>query len=122
MESQRQQKFAKQLTKDLAEIFQKVGLSVYNGAMITITQVKTSPDLRTLKIYLSIFGEANKEDVLKDIRDNHTKEVRYHLGNKIRNAVKSIPELYFYIDDSLDYSENIDKIFDELNKDKKKED
>jgi ribosome-binding factor A len=122
MESQRQQKFAKQLTKDLAEIFQKVGLSVYNGAMITITQVKTSPDLRTLKIYLSIFGAANKEDVLKDIRDNHTKEVRYHLGNKIRNAVKSIPELYFYIDDSLDYSENIDKLFDELNKDKKKED
>ena len=109
METTRQQKIARLLQKDLGEIFQALGRDIFPGNMITVTKVYVSPDLFLAKVYLSLFGKTEKQ-VLLDLIKEHRKEIRLKLGNRIKNQVRSIPELDFFIDDSLDYFENIDRL------------
>ena len=108
METTRQQKIARLLQKDLGEIFQAMGRDNFPGNMITVTKVHISPDLFLAKVYLSLFGKNEKHDLLEHIQA-HKKEIRLKLGNRIHNQVRSIPELDFIIDDSLDDIEKIDK-------------
>ncbi len=77
--------------------------------MITATIVRISPDLGVAKVYLSIWGVKNSEELLEKIKTNAW-EVRKEIGNKIRHQMRVVPEFHFYIDDSLDYAENIDKL------------
>jgi ribosome-binding factor A len=109
METTRQQKIARLLQKDLGEIFQVMGRDNFPGNMITVTKVYISPDLFIAKVYLSLFGKTEKTELLAHIKE-HRKEIRLKLGNRIHNQVRSIPELDFFIDDSLDYIENIDNL------------
>ncbi len=109
METTRQQKIARLIQKDLGEIFQAMGRDNFPGNMITVTKVHISPDLFLAKVYLSLFGKNDKHELLEHIQA-HKKEIRLKLGNRIHNQVRSIPELDFIIDDSLDYIENIDKL------------
>ncbi len=81
--------------------------------MITVTTVRVSPDLGLAKIYLSIFPSDKNEETLEKITDN-TPRIRNELGSKVRKQLRIIPEIAFYLDDSLDYIDNIDSI---LNKD-----
>ena len=108
MDSTRQNKIARLLQKDISEIFQIEGRRYYVNAMVTVTKVRVAPDLTTAKVYLSIFatGQTVKEDVLKNI-NLHTKEIRWNLGNRVKHQLRAIPELEFFIDDSLDYIENL---------------
>jgi ribosome-binding factor A len=111
MDSTRQQKVSRLIQKDLSNIFQVEGRGMYANAMVTVTQVRVSPDLAVAKIYLSIFaaGSINKNDILEKIK-LHSSAIRKNLGIRIGKQVRVIPELEFFIDDSLDYIENIENL------------
>ncbi|HUH19917.1 ribosome-binding factor A [Albibacterium sp.] len=121
IESKRQQRFAGIIQKDLAEIFLREGNIWLPGVMITVTRVRITSDLGIARVYLSFLPVKDPQEALEKIR-HHGNEVRYKLGTRIRNQTKSIPVLEFYVDDSNDYVEHMDKIFEEINKDKQSED
>lgn len=103
---------AKQIQKDMGEIFQREMAGLSGGAMITVTKVNVTGDLSIAKVYLSLFASKNKEALMKSIR-SHGKEFRFHLGNRLKNQMKKVPELQFYEDDSLDYIENIENLLND---------
>ena len=109
METTRQSKVSRLLQKDLGEIFQLESRNLFGGKMISVTTVRISPDLGLAKVYLSVFPSDGAEDTLKLIRMN-TKKIRRALGSKVGKQLRIVPELVFYIDDSLDYIENIDSL------------
>ena len=80
-----------------------------HGVMVSVTRAKVSPDLSICTAYLSIFPSEKAEELLQNIHKNE-KSIRYELGKRIRNQVRIIPELRFFIDDSLDYLEHIDEL------------
>ena len=108
MASTKQNKVARLLQKELGDIFQKKS-KLFDNKMITVTVVRISPDLLVAKVYLSMYPSRNNESTLSLVRE-HGNELRYELGNRIRNQVRKIPELNFFIDDTLDYIENIDRL------------
>ena len=112
MEGTRLTKVARQIQKDLGEIFQRQSKSLFQGRMITVTTVRVSPDLSVARVYLSIFPTEKKEEVFELIKQN-TKTIRHELAQRIRNQMRIVPELAFFIDDSLDYIENIDRLLKE---------
>ncbi len=109
MESKRQQKISRLLQKDLGEILRIFGSEQLRGYMITVTKVNISPDMSLARVYLSLFGPTDKAEAFKSI-NQHKKEIRHQLGVRVKGQLRIIPELDFYIDDSLDYIENIDKL------------
>lgn len=111
METNRQKKIARLLQKDLGEIIQIEGRGWFPGVMITVTQVKVTSDLSIARVYVSIFGKESGE-VIRQI-EMRGKEIRKLLGLRVKNQLRQIPELRFYIDDSLDYIENIEKLLKE---------
>lgn len=112
MEGTRLNKVSRQIQKDLGEILQKQSQKLFQGKLITVTSVRVSPDLGLAKVYVSIFPTENKEETMETIKIN-TKAIRFELGQRIRNQMRIVPELAFYIDDSLDYIENIDRLLKE---------
>ena len=110
MESKRQQKVARQLQKDLSDIFQKEGRSWFNNAFITVTVVRISPDLSMARIYLSFLLNKNKEMLLEEIRERG-KQIRQELGNRVRHQLRIVPDLNFYLDDTADYAAKMELLF-----------
>ncbi|HSH51928.1 MAG TPA: 30S ribosome-binding factor RbfA [Bacteroidales bacterium] len=109
MRSTRQQKIERLLQKDLGDIFQKETTSLFKRKMVTVTTVRVSPDLSIAKVYLSLFPVENKNEFIHYINDIEN-QIRFKLGKKVRHQLRKVPELKFFIDDSLDYIENIDKL------------
>ncbi len=109
MESTRQKRVARMIQKELAVIFQKESRNLFQGKLISVTVVHVTPDLAQAKVYLSFFPAENKDEFLEIINEKN-KFIRYELSKKIRHQVKSIPELVFFVDDSLDYVENIENL------------
>ena len=108
-ESTRQRRVGRQLQRDLAEIIQQQGMSAYNGAMITVTSVRMSPDLALAKIRISIFPSIQAQEVLEMVH-HHTKAIRGELGRRVAKQLRIVPELLFQLDDSLDYVAHIDEL------------
>ena len=108
MQETRQNKIARLLQKELSLIFQEQTRSLH-GVMVSVTRVKISPDLSICTAYLSIFPSEKGEEMLQNITRNE-KQIRYELGTRIRHQVRIIPELRFFIDDSLDYIDRIDEL------------
>jgi len=113
MESKRQKKFARLLQKDLGEIFQQNAHSLFEGAFITVTIVKVSPDLKQAKVFLSFLLAKNKELMMERVEEN-AKNLRMQLGQRIKNQVKSVPELFFYLDDTEDIIAEVDQLFSNI--------
>jgi len=109
METLRQQKVNKLLAKELAEIFRSDSRSLFGGGFITVTTVRISPDLSSAKVYLSIMGNKDKAVIFKLIQDQ-TSVIRKKLGLIIGKQLRIVPELMFFIDDSLDYAMKIDAL------------
>ena len=109
MESLRQQKVNKLLAKELAEIFRSESRSLFGGGFITVTGVRISPDLGLAKVYLSIMANKDKNVVFKLIQDQSS-VIRKKLGLVVGKQLRIVPELMFYIDDSLDYAMKIDAL------------
>lgn len=108
MDSNRQQKINRLIQKELGEIF-LLEAKKMPGILISVTNVRVTPDLSIAHAHLSIFPSEKGEELVKNINEN-VKSVRYNLGNRLRNQLRIIPDLNFHIDDSLDYIANIDKL------------
>lgn len=117
MDTTRQQKINRLIQKELSELFRKETAQM-RGVLVTVSTVRVTPDLGLAKVYLSIFPSEQGKEILANIK-NSVKTLRYELGQKVGKQLRVIPELAFYLDDSLDYLENIDRL---LNSDDKKED
>lgn len=109
-ESKRQKQVAKQIQKDLGEIFQREVRDILGGSFVTITDVKVTPDFSIARVYLSFLLTNDRESILQSIREN-TKSIRNHLGNRVRHQMRIIPMLQFFIDDTAEYAQKIDAIF-----------
>lgn len=108
MDSIHQQKTANLIKKELAEIFLFDGPNIYQ-CMITVTKTTVTKDLSIARSYLSIFNAKDSDAVIKAVRTN-TKDIRFRLGQRIKNQIRIIPQLEFFIDDSLDYIERIEEL------------
>ena len=108
MQETRQNKIARLLQKELSLIVQQQTRATH-GVMISVTRTKISPDLSICTAYLSVFPSEKGEEILANINAN-SKQIRYELGTRVRNQMRIIPELRFFIDDSLDYIEHIDEL------------
>lgn len=108
-ESTRQLKVAKQIQKDLAEIIRARGMAAYKGALVTVSGVKMTPDLSVAKAYVSIFPSSKAGEVMKILEDEKG-GMRGELGRLVAKQLRIVPELSFYLDDSLDYVEHIDEL------------
>ena len=108
MQETRQNRIARLLQKELSLIFQSQ-TRMMHGVMVSVTRTRVSPDLSICTAYLSVFPSDKGEELLKNIESN-TKTIRYELGTRVHNQLRIIPELRFFIDDSLDYLERIDEL------------
>lgn len=113
MESVRQQKVARLIQKEMADIFLKESRVLFGNVFISITVVRMSPDLSVAKLYLSIMLQEDKKAILKEIQV-HTKELRKLLGERIRKQVRIIPEIIFYLDDNVDYANHMDDVMSKI--------
>lgn len=112
MDSTRQNKIARLIQKDLAEIMQKEGKDLFSGILVSVTKVRVSPDLSIARAYLSIFPSEKGTATLQEIKA-HQSRIRGLLGAKVGKQLRIVPQLDFHIDDSLDYIENIDRLLKE---------
>jgi ribosome-binding factor A len=109
MSTRRQQKVGSLIQEELSGVFQKHGATYYGSAFVTITGVEVSPDLLVAKIYLSIYNVKDKNKALDAIIDN-THEIRRQLGNKMRFHLRRIPELIFYLDESIENAIRVNEL------------
>ena len=107
--STRQLKVASQIKRDMAEIIRSKGVAAFDGALVSVSGVKISPDLSQAKIYVSIFPSSKSETVMEIIGDQ-TRALRGELGRRVGKQLRIVPELQFYLDDSLDYVEHIEEL------------
>ena len=108
-QSTRQQKVGRELQRDLAEIIRSKGMAAFGGAMVTVSEVRVSPDLSIAKVYVSIFPSDKQEAVMKLLEENN-KAIRGELGRKVAKQLRIVPELDFYLDTTLDYVDHIEEL------------
>jgi ribosome-binding factor A len=108
METTRQAKIARLLQKELSEILRRQTAKTH-GIIISVSSVRVSPDLSVAKAYLSVFPSSKSQEIIENLTRN-AKAVRYDLGQQVRYQLRKVPELAFFLDDSLDYIENIDNL------------
>lgn len=113
MDSTRQKKYARLFQKDLSEIFQQNAHKLFDGAFITVTQVKVSPDLSIAKVYLSFMMVKNKEAMLEKVNEHH-KTIKQLLAARIKNQARIMPELKFFIDDTEEVAARVEELFKNL--------
>lgn len=116
METTRQAKIARLLQKELSEIF-RLQTAKMRGTLVSVSAVRVSPDLSIARVYLSVFPSAKAQEMLESINSS-AKTIRYELAQRVRYQLRKTPELTFYIDDSLDYIENIDNLLGTNNQEK----
>ena len=112
-EGKRQKQIAGLIQEEINTIFQRLGLSFINGGMVSVSSVKVTPDLLEVRIYLSIFQAADKKEVLKKIEDRHW-EIKKELAARIKHQLRRIPELKFFLDDTLDHVFKIEEILNKI--------
>lgn len=108
MEGKRQAKISRLLQRELSEIFRRQTAKTM-GTLVSVSAVRVSPDLSIARVYLSIFPPQKSHDILENIK-KQSKTVRYELAQAVRQVLRKCPDLQFFLDDSLDYVENIDRL------------
>ncbi|MHC1707600.1 MAG: 30S ribosome-binding factor RbfA [Bacteroidales bacterium] len=109
MESTRQHKIARLVQKELAEIFLRESRRFQIQGMVTVTKAYVAKDLAVARVYLSIFSTDDHDKILEQIKI-HTREIRTIFASKVKSQLRVIPQIDFFIDDSLDYIDNIDRL------------
>lgn len=112
-ESKRQKQVARLIQEEMTILFQREGLSIVQGGMVSISKVVVTPDLLEARIYLSFFKIEDPQALLAGIKEK-TGELRGALGNKLRNQLRRIPELQFFLDDTLDHVQRMDDLFKKI--------
>jgi ribosome-binding factor A len=113
-EGKRQKQVSALLLEEINKIFQKLGLNMIQGGMVSISSVKITPDLFEARIYLSFYQIPKPQEALKLIEDRAW-EIKRDLVSSIRNQLRSMPQLTYYIDDSLEYVDKMETLFKEIN-------
>ena len=108
MEGKRQAKISRLIQRELSEIFRRQ-TAMMGNVLVSVSEVRVSPDLSIAKAYLSIFPPEKSEEIIKNIKAQ-SKTVRYELAQAVKSVLRKCPDLQFYLDDSLDYIENIDRL------------
>ena len=108
MEGKRQAKIARLLQRELSEIFRRQTAAMGN-VIVSVSAVRVTPDLSIAKVYLSIFPPEKSNEILENIK-RQSKTCRYKLAQAVKQTLRKCPDLQFYLDDSLDYAENIDSL------------
>ena len=108
METTRQQKISRLIQKELGDIFQKQTQAMH-GVLVSVSAVRISPDMSICRAYLSVFPSERSQEIVDNV-NNNVRELRYELGTRVRHQLRIIPELKFFIDDSLDYLDHIDSL------------
>jgi ribosome-binding factor A len=114
-EGKRQKQVAGLINTELNDIFLRMGLNMQDGGMVSISSVKITPDLFEARVYLSFFQVKDNDAMLTKIQEK-TKEIRNELGKRVRHQLRSIPQLTFYIDDTLDYVFRMEELLDKIKK------
>lgn len=109
MASIRLEKIERLLQKELSQVFQQLSRNLFGGALITVTQVRISPDLGVAKVYLSLYLTADKKKLIETVTE-HKNEIRKELGLRVGKQMRVTPYMTFFLDDSLDYLENIERL------------
>jgi len=107
--STRQLKVAREIQKDLAEIIRSKGMAAFGGAMVTVSEVRISPDLSVAKVYVSIFPSEKQQEVMQTLSGD-VRSYRGELGRKVAKQLRIVPDLVFYLDTSIDYAEHIEEL------------
>lgn len=110
METTRQAKISRLLQKELSEIFRQQTAKTH-GVIVSVSAVRVTPDLSIARAYLSVFPSEKGAEMIASI-NNSAKTIRYELAQKVRFQLRKTPELQFYLDDSLDYIDNIDRLLE----------
>ena len=105
----RQLKVARELQKHLAEIIRSKGMAAFGGALVTVSEVRVSPDLSVAKVFVSIFPSEKQGPVMQLLEENN-KALRGELGHVVAKQLRIVPELNFLLDSSLDYAQHIDEL------------
>ena len=114
-EGKRQKQVANEIAKELNDLFLKMSLTMVDGGMVSIASVKMTPDLYEARIYLSLFQVKDPQAVLEKFKELSS-EIRGELGKRMRHQLRIIPQLTFYLDDTLDYVFKIEKLLDDIKK------
>jgi ribosome-binding factor A len=116
-ESKRQKQVGKIILEELSSIFQKEGYNIKDGGMVSISKVMMTPDLLEARVYLSLFQVKDPAAMLHEIKDK-TWEFRKHLGNRIKNQMRRVPGLHFFLDETLDYVFKMEELFKKINEER----
>lgn len=120
-EGKRQKQIGGLIQEEINTIFQRMGLSMIEGCMVSISSVKVTPDLLEARIYLSIFNAPDNKAVLKKIEDRAW-EIKRELANHVKHQLRRIPELKFYLDDTLDHVFKMEELFKQIKKEEGQDD
>ena len=116
-EGKRQKQIAGLLHEEMSTIFQRLGLNMIDGGMVSISSVKVTPDLLEARFYLSLFQVKDMAAAIKKIEERHH-EIKKELAAKVRHQLRSIPVLRFYQDDTLDHVFKMEELFKKINEEK----
>jgi len=117
-ENKRQKQVGKLIMEELSDIFQREGMNIVEGGMVSILKVMVTPDLLEARVYLSFFQVKDPQTLLHKIKDRNW-EWRKLLGQRVKNQLRRIPELTFYIDDTVDHIFKMDQIFKKISEERK---
>lgn len=117
-EGKRQRQMAGVIQEELNDIFRRINVNMMQGGMVSISAVKVTPDLLEARVYISLFQVNDKEAAMKKINDR-APEIKRELAERIKNQVRRIPVMHYFLDDTLDQVFRMEEIFKQLNEDKK---
>jgi len=120
-ESKRQKQVAGLIQEEITTIFQRLGLNMTNGGMVSVSSVKITPDLLEARIYISLFKVADEKFVMKKLEDRSW-EIKKELAARVKNQLRRIPELKIFHDNTLTHVDKMEEIFKQIKKDDIKKD
>lgn len=116
-ESKRQKQVAKLVMEELSDIFQREGINVVNGGLVSISKVSITPDLLEARVFLSLYQIKDTAALMQDIKDRHG-ELRKQLGIRVRNQLRRVPDIQFFTDDTLDYVYKMESLFQKISEER----
>ena len=119
-EGKRQKQIGSLLQEEMSDIFQRLGLNMIDGGMVSISNVKITPDLLEARIYLSLFQVKDAKAVMQKIEDKKW-EIKKELATRVKHQLRRIPELKFFQDDTLDQAFKMEELFKQIKEDPKKD-
>lgn len=115
-EGKRQKQIGGLIQEEMNAVFQRMGLSIVSGAMVSISSVKVTPDLLEARIYLSIFNAKDPKEILKHV-DEKQWDIKKEIAARLKHQLRRIPEIKYFLDDTLDHVFKMEELFKQIKKD-----